>query len=182
MVSPTRRLAGTIVSRVAYRVWQALVGIHPRLEARDLAEARRWLSPAQFDLWLRQSPRDQAHTLRVARLLRARGHTARPLMQAALLHDVGKIAGRPRLIHRTIWVLAKFLPPRWQAALIADRGWRRPFWALAEHPRLGAEMARAAGSDDDVVWLIAHHQDAGVGEESERARWLDALKEADRQT
>lgn len=170
-----------LCERWVYRIWQALVGLRPRVTDADRAEARAWLDDRQFALWAQQAGRDQAHTLRVFRLVRAQGYGARPLLQAALLHDVGKVVGSPRLWHRTVWVLVGALAPRWRHILVAERGWRRAFWALAEHPHLGAEMARRAGCDEDVVWLIAHHQDENVEEHSERARWLEVLKKADRQ-
>ena len=170
------------VRRWTYRVWQALTGLWPRISEVDRAEARAWLSERQFALWAQQTPRDQRHSLRVLRLLRAWGWEARPLMQAALLHDVGKSVTKPTLWHRTVWVLAGALAPRWRSFLIRKQGWRRPFWVLAEHPRLGAEMARAAGCDEEVVWLIAHHQEEKVNENSARARWWQALKRADQRS
>ena len=165
----------------AYRLWQALAGLRPRIADTERAEVQAWLDEVQYALWAQQAPRDQAHSLRVLRLLRAWGWEERVLMQAALLHDAGKIAGRPTLWHRALWVLAGALAPGWRSHLAKAHGWWRPFWALAQHPRLGAEMAGAAGCDQDVVWLIAHHQDEKVREDSERARWLKALKDADRQ-
>lgn len=170
------------INRIVYRVWQAVSGLCPRVGEDDRAEVRHWLNEEQMALWEQQAGRDRAHTMRVLRLLRDQGYTAPALMRAALLHDVGKIVGRPRLWHRTVWVLINALAPRLADRLVAPRGWRRPFWSLAEHPALGAEMARAAGCDDDTVWLIAHHQDESVNENGQRGLWLQALKQADQQT
>lgn len=159
--------------RVRYRLWQVWAGWRDRVTAADREEVRRWLPPAAYALWLRQSPRDQAHALRVLRLLRTVSEDP-VLLRAALLHDVGKAQARLRVWHRALWVLLERFPPL-RRRLVAARGWRRPFWVLAEHPRLGAEWAEAAGCAREVCWLIAHHQDetpTGPPEEMERLRLL----------
>ena len=47
---------------------------------------------------------------------------------------------------------------------------RYPFWALANHPQLGAEMAAAAGCDPLAVMLIRRHQEMGGGAEEQGSR------------
>ena len=165
--------------RVQYRVGQVVRGLCPRLRAEDEAEVARWLTPAQVRLWQRQSARDRAHSLRVLRSLQRQGHTDPPLMAAALLHDVGKIATRIRLWHRVVWVLATGLTPRWAKRLQHPTGWRKPFWVLAEHPRLGADLVREAGGEEAVIWLVAHHQEHGLNPPPPYDRWLSALQHAD---
>ena len=166
--------------RVAYRVGQVLWGLRPQLAVEDLVEVRRWLSASAYALWERQSPRDRAHSLRVLRTLQAEGWDAPPLMRAALLHDVGKIEAPISLVHRTVWVLAWAVAPRWAATWLPQpQGWRYPFWVLAEHPRLGARLAREAGADAQTVWLIEHHQDWNARADPHLGEWLAALQEAD---
>ncbi len=174
--------------RVRYRTWQVWVSLRPRIEDTDREELARWLPPRAVALWQRQPLRDQAHSLRVLRRLQTEGFTAPPLMAAALLHDVGKTEAPLRLWHRVVWVLLKRCCPAWQSWLIHPRGWRRPFWALAEHPALGAALARQAGCDEETAWLIAHHQDdistlaARHPKASRRLRHLEALQRVDDMT
>ena len=67
----------------------------------------------QQQLFARMSPNDRRHALAVVYTLRQAGHHNPALVQAALLHDVGKSAGQP-LIHRVLIVL---LEAFWPAAL-----------------------------------------------------------------
>ena len=148
-----------LYGRLRYRVGQALQVVWSPVGPDDVAEAEHWLPPAAVALWQRQSPRDQAHALRVLHTLQAAGYTHPDLMAAALLHDVGKVEAGLRLWHRTLWVLANALCPSLARWLTCRTGWRYPFWVLAEHPCLGARLAREVGCTEGTAWLIAHHQD-----------------------
>ena len=91
-------------------------------------------------------------------------------MQAALLHDVAKSTGGVTLFHRIAVVLIKIARPDWAARLTQtpapDRAnLRYPFWAHANHPQQGAEMAAAAGCDPLAVTLIRRHQETGRAED-----------------
>jgi len=168
--------------RILYRIGQVIRGLWPRLSAADKAEVARWLTPEQVKLWNRQSRRDRSHSLRVLRTLQAQGWDAAPLMRAALLHDVGKVQARLTVIHRSAWVLATHIAPHWaQTWLARPKGWRHPFWVLAEHPHLGAQLARAAGVDEQTLWLIEHHQDKDVKAPPLMRTWWEALQKADDQ-
>ncbi len=166
--------------RIRYRFWQVWVGWRVRVSDAERIEVRRWLSPSAYALWERQAPRDQAHSLRVMRWLLPYAEDA-VLLRAALLHDVGKSVCRLRVWHRALWVLVErvsFL----RRFFVVPHGWRRPFWVLAEHSRLGADLARSVGCSEEVVWLIAHHQEAERRGGAEQERRLRLLRWADKQS
>jgi len=96
-------------------------------------------------------------------------------MQAALLHDAAKSSGGVTLFHRVAVVLLKVARPDWAARLAqapapARSDLQYPFWVLANHPHLGAEMAAAAGCDALAVTLIRRHQETGGGAEEQGSR------------
>jgi len=125
-------------------------------------------------------PRDgQAHALRVMRDLVRAGHTHSSLLTAALLHDAGKSAARITPLTRSIFVVVERVAPRRLARWPAT-GWHKPFAILRDHPRIGAEWARAAGCDELAVSLIARHQEKlGGALSSEEDRLLKALQAFD---
>jgi hypothetical protein len=138
------------------------------LTATEVALSKTWLvTPAQLHLFKRMPVNDQRHALAVVRTLQGVGQHNFALLQAALLHDVGKSLGQP-LMHRVLIVL---LNAFWPGALVKlaqlvdDKrveevvAWRRPFVIHAQHPAIGAEWATAAGCDPLTVRLIARHQE-----------------------
>jgi putative nucleotidyltransferase with HDIG domain len=115
------------------------------------------------------NPGGRRHGLDTARMLSAWENHIRSrlsaaeykeLLQAALLHDCGKIPFRLTVGQRAARVLLEALPP--SPRLNALR--RRPYvaqalTAAAAHAALGAEMAGRAGLSREVQTLIArHHQ------------------------
>jgi len=106
------------------------------------------------------------------------------LLQAALLHDVGK-AGHLGLWHRVVVVLLERFAPAmlWRLAdeQPGSRGY--PFFAYLNHPRWGAERAGEAGCDGLTVELIRrHHESMLTAGESEGNGLLVALQAADGRT
>jgi len=149
-----------------------------RVSEADLAEVDIYLPPAARTLF-RRMPRDgQAHALRVMRDLKQAGHAHSPLLAAALLHDAGKSAARITPLTRSIFVVIQRVAPRRLARWPAT-GWRRPFAVLRDHPRIGAEWARAAGCDELAVSLIARHQEDLSAAASEEDRLLKLLQAFD---
>jgi hypothetical protein len=131
------------------------------------------------------SPSDQRHAVAVARTLRQAGHDQPALLQAALLHDVGKCLGQP-IIHRVLIVLAETF---WPEALVrlstasaevsTVSWWRRPFVVHAHHPSIGAAWAREVGCGPLTIDLIARHQDPPGKARTAEQRLLAALQWAD---
>jgi len=161
----------TWLRRVVYRVRQfvsAVVAYVRPLAADERAQARAWLPESAWPLFDAMPRNDQRHSLNVLRSLRAADHDDPALLQAALLHDVAKSAGGVTLFHRVAVVLLKIARPDWAARMAQTQApacgsLRYPFWAHANHPRLGAEMAAAAGCDPLAVALIRRHQEMGRG-------------------
>jgi len=63
---------------------------------------------------------------------------------------------------------------------VADRrGWRRPFFALARHAELGAEMLTSVGSDPLTISLVRYHDDTLPAPLGRYDHLLAALRRAD---
>ena len=180
--------------RAVYRVRQFGSALATR--GRPLAEVERtevqaWLPTTAWPLFDAMPHNDQHHSLNVLHSVRAADHGEPALMQAALLHEVAKSTGGVTLLHRVAVVLIKIMWPGWLARLAqapapAHSDLRYPFWAHANHPELGAEMALEAGCDPLAVTLIRRHQETGRGAagplregETEVDLLLTALQAAD---
>ena len=141
--------------RAVYPSRQFFGALRPRIDAGLRAEALGLLREPERRLFEAMNRRDQQHCLEVYRRLRAKGHDDADLLTAALLHDVGK--GRIALWHRVAYVLLAAGAPGMVARLAAPgngRGWRQALHRCRHHPKLGAELARRAGSPAAVVALF----------------------------
>ncbi|MEX2159607.1 MAG: HD domain-containing protein [Dehalococcoidia bacterium] len=142
----------TALARARYRARQFFGALRPRIDPSLQDEALAPLSDGERALFTSMTPRDQQHCLDVYERLRNDGQDDRDLLTAALLHDAGK--GRIVLWHRVAYVVT---PHR-----VLDRiarpgdgpGWRQTFYRCLHHEALGAELARRAGSNEQVISLI----------------------------
>lgn len=144
-----------------YRVRQFFHTLIAKPEASQLEKVDRVLESPLAALFMRMSPPDQLHSLRVLDTLQREGQSDPDLLAAALLHDVGKSVYPLSILDRVIIVLAnRFLPGRvirWGRS--EPRGWRRSFVIATQHPHWGAELAAQHGASPRLVALIRHHQD-----------------------
>jgi hypothetical protein len=149
--------------------------------APDDAWAVASLVPGEVVLWRRMSGPDRRHAVGVARRTSdALGPQAtRPVLAAALLHDVGKVDSGLGPVRRSFVTVAGMA-----AGHETARRWAERNGAVGRagrylcHDRIGADLLRAAGSDPLTVdWAAEHH----LGAE----RWTvprevgEALKVAD---
>jgi hypothetical protein len=152
--------------RAQYRVVQFARQIVPRRMGPIDAELRTALQPAEWELVARMTAGDRAHLFETRRRLEATGCLDPALLKAAVLHDIGKVddRGRVYLAHRVALVLLRRFAPRLIDLLAGSGvpGWRYDFYLAIEHPRVGGELARLAGCDPRVCWLITHRQDEGA--------------------
>ncbi|TML57967.1 MAG: HD domain-containing protein [Actinobacteria bacterium] len=135
-----------LVRRFAGSLWP--VGPKPA----DATWADERLLAGERELWRRMSRTDRRHAAGVARRVeRSLGPDAtRPVLAAALLHDVGKTVSGLGTWGRVVATLVG-----------AVRGRVRPGGAIGDylrHADLGAALLAEAGSDPlTVAWAREHH-------------------------
>lgn len=130
----------------------------------DRAWVESVLSEAEYVLWQRQYGPDRRHTAAVAREVETRlGHEAtRPVVAAALLHDIGKIDADLGTWGRVIATLSAKVAGRDTARLwIKSTGFTRRVGLYLHHPEIGADMLEMAQSDPlTIAWAAEHHKPA----------------------
>jgi hypothetical protein len=160
---------------VRYRLGQVCqqLGFAQALCEQERQEVASILSPAALRLFESMMPADQRHALRVFQRLQARGRTEQDLLTAALLHDVGKAAGRVPFWTRPAVVIGKCCVPRLLARLTiypvepTRPRWRRALSYAWWHAEVGADLAAGAGLSARVVHYIRMHHRPDCPELSE---------------
>jgi hypothetical protein len=152
---------GGIPAAILYRVRQFTRALGASVQPQEMHLLEGYLTPAQGELFRSMSPQDQRHGLDVFFTLQREGYSEGALLQAALLHDVGKRGGGLRLGHRVAIVLMRALWPELLARLARDEpgSWRYPFFVHLHHAARGAKLAQAAGCLPLAVELIRRHQE-----------------------
>ncbi|MDQ1403121.1 MAG: hypothetical protein QOG03_1437 [Actinomycetota bacterium] len=119
------------------------------------------LSSREQVLWERMSGADRRHAVGVARRVEvALGDEATtPILAAALLHDVGKVASGLGTYGRVVATLAgKVAGPQMAPAWSKGGGITRRTGLYLRHGELGAEMLEVAGADPlTSTWAREHH-------------------------
>ena len=120
------------------------------------------LLPGELALWRRMSGPDRRHAVGVAeRVERALGHEAtRPVLAAALLHDVGKIESGLGTYGRVVATMsAKVAGAEMASAWRRQRGYARKVGLYLQHDEIGGDLLELAGSDAlTVAWTREHHR------------------------
>ena len=128
--------------------------------AADEAWARSFLVDGEARLWARLSGADRRHVVGVARrVVAALADRERPVVAAALLHDVGKLDSGLGTYGRVVATLSAAVAGRSSAEQWSrSRGFTRRVGLYLRHPELGGDMLALAGSDPlTVAWAREHH-------------------------
>ncbi|HCV36293.1 MAG: hypothetical protein QF638_09255 [Acidimicrobiales bacterium] len=126
----------------------------------DATWAESHLIPSEVDLWRCLSNPDQRHLVKVARdVVRELGETERPVVAAALLHDVGKLSCGLGTCGRVVATLVIAGTSRSKLETWAEgNNFTGRIGRYFCHPELGAVMLEAAGSDPFTVTWAREHQ------------------------
>ncbi|MGH9246999.1 MAG: hypothetical protein ACRD29_22310 [Acidimicrobiales bacterium] len=153
----------TTARRLAHLVRRFVGSLVPAgPSARDDGWARAHLLPGEIDLWDRMSRADRRHAVAVARAVdrRLKADASRPVVAAALLHDVGKVEaglGTFGRVAATVVVAAR--GHRRTAAWSNRPGLAGRIGRYVLHPDLGALLLAGAGSDPlTMAWALEHHR------------------------
>lgn len=145
------------------------------------AWAQSHLIDGEIALWKRMSNQDRRHSIGVARRVHDAlgGDATRPVMAAALLHDVGKIESGLGTFLRVVATASAAIAGRETAELwVKSTGVTRRIGLYLKHPTIGADLLAMAGSDEfTATWAREHHHPAERC--SLDAVLADALREAD---
>ena len=123
--------------------------------------ARAHLLPGEVGLWGRLSGADRRHAAGVARAVEGSlgAGAARPVLAAALLHDVGKLDSGLGVWGRVAATVLGLAGGRSRAAEWEERpGAVGRIGRYLRHPERGAALLQEAGSADlTVAWARCHH-------------------------
>ena len=148
--------------RLGHLAKRFFVSLWPLGPSHDKEQwVRSVLTEHELKLWRRMSRADRRHAVGVARNVeRQLGHEAtKPVVAAALLHDVGKVSSGLGIYGRVVATLAGAAAGRTMAeAWTEGKGFTRRVGLYLRHAELGADMLALAGSDSlTVTWAREHH-------------------------
>lgn len=147
------------VARPLHLARRFLGSLSPRpLRDADDDWVRAVLGPGERALWDRMPLVDRKHAAGVARDVAGRlgPEATRPVLAAALLHDVGKLAARLGTPGR---VVATLIGRRRAGSWDGRDGWRGRIGCYLRHDAVGARMLEDAGADPlTVAWAREHHR------------------------
>ncbi len=147
------------IGHLAKRFFASLWPLGPSPNKEDWV--RSVLTDDELKLWRRMSRADRRHAVGVARNVeRQLGDEAtKPVLAAALLHDVGKVSAGLGVYGRVVATLAGAAAGQSMAAAWTEgKGFTRRVGLYLRHADLGGDMLALAGSDPlTVAWAREHH-------------------------
>jgi len=150
----------TSAVHLAKRFFGAL-GLAPLGESQ-IALVQTTLLDSEFALWSAMMSIDKKHSIKVmSGFMQIYPQATAAQVRASLLHDVGKLESNLSVFARVL------------ATIVGERGSR--FAKYHAHEKIGAQMLRQAGSDEETWQLVAGE----VSDSPQLRTVLAALQQAD---
>ncbi len=128
----------------------------------QIALVQTTLLDSEFALWSAMMPMDKKHSIKVmSRFMQIYPQATAAQVRASLLHDVGKLESNLSVFARVL------------ATIVGERGSR--FAKYHAHEKIGAQMLRQAGSDEETWQLVAGE----VSDSPQLRTAMAALQQAD---
>lgn len=147
--------AGHLAKRFVGSLWP----FGPRREADEWARSQ--LLDTELELWNRMCSQDRRHSIGVARRVEEMlgAQADRPVLAAALLHDVGKVDSNLGTFLRVVATMSAAVAGRETAELwVRSTGVTRRIGLYLKHPEIGGDLLGMAGSDPFTeTWAREHH-------------------------
>ncbi len=168
------------------KAWISILALDPFLRRRS-RQAAAILPAGEAKLFLAMKRYDLAHAMTVAGRLRDD-----PLLEkAALLHDAGKLSSDLGLFVRWLYTMLEILMPQRLQAMAKEvntmavgqrpierarslsGAWKRGLYAQTHHGEIAAELLSGLGSEEELIKLVACHQEEPSSARSRRLREVD---------
>ena len=178
---PSRR--ALLPVRIFWRIRQFVRAVFAHVDADEMLVVAQLLPKAALCRFCAMPLDGQRHSLNVLYALQAAGWDDPNLAAAALLHDVGKVAGDAAGIALSPWLrgplvlLVALAPAKVDELAVDDPAtrWRYLLHVHQQHPAIGAAWAVADGCSELTCWLIEHHQEKLDGKPMQKQEELLAL-------
>ena len=168
--------------KLPYRVRQFKSALFPPSQLVRTEDIRAYLTPSQLTLFRRLQKSEQWHAFSVLQTLLESGQKNADLLNAALLHDLGKIHYPLKVWERVMIVMVRRFAPRllqrWGQE--TPQGLSKPFVVACHHAEWGADLAARAGASKLTIELIRRHEElVDTNSRSRKDRLLHLLQQAD---
>lgn len=162
-----------------YRLWQLGRALTATVMPAERVLITQHLSLAEQRLFAQMSQFDQRHVLDVYHTLQSAGMTDPALLQAALLHDTGKVDLQGRqipLVYYGLFVVLRRFAPAWYArAATHGGGLLHPFATHANHEQRSVHYVEQANSSPAVVAILRDYAAQRVTAATQALAWADDL-------
>ena len=162
---------------VTYRLHQFIRALTARISYSEHRVVVQQLTHGQLRLFESMPRFDQRHCLDVYYTLVHGGYDDTMLLQAALIHDCGKVddnGNRIPLIYYGVFVILKRLAPAmYEQAARHGKGIFRPFAVHAMHELRSALLAEAVGSPIEVVTILHEYAARQITTQTQALAWAD---------
>lgn len=155
-----------------YRIKQFFKGLFCVLP--DMSVAEKYLNSQELQLFKRLPYYEKRHAIDTAVTLMGfkTGKNRDILIEAALLHDIGKLGSGVGLIKKSILVLMNRFFPDVSRKLARNV---KMFNIYYNHNMIGARILKDINTNSEVIRLVEHHQPW----DDFRMEGIDLLKKAD---